>query len=84
MKRNTESVKEMDIKLVALLDRTGSIGSGISSAALDSLELFSRDYLSLDGDAKFKLGSPVSSMLALSKSLGSAEGLIQQQYSLRR
>ena len=66
VKKNTESVLELDAQLQHLLTETVAIRSGVNDAFVKSLEMYSRDYASFTDDQKRQLGALVNQTKALS------------------
>ena len=66
VKKNTESVLELDAQLQQLLTETAAIRSGVNDTFVKSLEMYNRDYASFTDDKKRQLGVLVNQTKALS------------------
>ena len=66
VKKNTETVKEMDTKIAAIISETDSIMKGLKSAYTECLSTFGKDYIEFTDDQKVKLGALVNNTKALS------------------
>lgn len=66
VKRNTEALKEMDAKILKLLEDTCAVREGLNSKYRECLSLFEADYISLDERKKEMLGALVNTTKALS------------------
>lgn len=60
VKNNTETVKEMDAKLQAILSQTAEIRKSLNEEYLACLTMYQKDYRSLNDDQKRALGSIVN------------------------
>jgi hypothetical protein len=69
VKRNTETIKEMDVKISGLLDLTTGLRDGLNSLYTTSLQTFGRDYQTLSDEQKQELGALVNNTLTLAVSL---------------
>lgn len=74
VKKNTETVKEIDALIKSLLDETCEIRNGLNGLYRDSLNLFGKDYSLFNDDQKKLLGNIVNSTLALSAMFGKSVG----------
>lgn len=70
VKRNIESVKEMDARLAELLSETADIRNGLNTKYTECLQSFGRDYTSLEDSQKDALGALVNITKAMSALLG--------------
>lgn len=66
VKRNTESIKEMDAEILEILTQTNEIRRDLNSNYTDCLSMFKADYSSFSEEDKQKLGSMVNLTKALS------------------
>lgn len=66
VKRNTETVKEIDLKIHEILSQTNSIREGLNSSYMKCMELFGKDYMSFNDNQKKSLGALVNQAKALS------------------
>lgn len=66
VKKNTETVKETDARIKALLDETVAIRNGLNDVFRDGMKLYGRDYNTFSDDEKTSLGNLVNNTLALS------------------
>jgi hypothetical protein len=70
VKRNIESIKEMDGKIYEILSQTNEVRTGLNNNYHDCLALFNGDYLTFSDDDKTKLGA----MVNLTKTLSALYG----------
>lgn len=70
VKKNTETVKELDIKISSILDETEAVRNGLCLAYADSLRFYAKDYPSLSNEEKVSLGTLVNNTKALSALFG--------------
>ena len=66
VKRNIETVRELDGKIGQILSETAGIRTGLNDMLTKSLSLFGADYLTLDDPQKQLLGALVNNTKALS------------------
>ena len=66
VKKNTETVKELDGKISVILQQTASVRAGLSSVYTDCLPLYGKDYQAFTDDQKKSLGALVNDTKALS------------------
>lgn len=66
VKKNTKKIKKMNSKIVDILKRTTKTRLGLNKVYSSSVQLFGKDYLSLNSDEKKLLGSLVNNTKALS------------------
>ena len=66
VKKNTEAVKETDVKITELVSETKRIMEGVKASYTDSLVAFGRDYQEFTEEQKTRLGSLVNNTKALS------------------
>jgi len=66
VKRNTEALREMDAKILSILDETISIKSGLNEKYKECLTMFGQDYTAFTDDQKSSLGALVNTTKALS------------------
>ncbi len=66
VKRNTEAVKEMDVRIFEILSQTNEIRSALNDNYHDCLSMFNGDYSNFTDEDKSKLGSMVNLTKALS------------------
>lgn len=66
VKKNIESVRELDGEIGLILSKTTEIRSGLNDMLVKSLSLFGADYLALDESQKQLLGALVNNTRALS------------------
>ncbi len=66
VKKNTEIIREMDVKLENILNETNVIRTGLSGIYQDCLQLFGKDYNDFTNDQKSTLGNLVNNTLTLS------------------
>ncbi|MDO4175851.1 MAG: hypothetical protein Q4D99_00030 [Bacillota bacterium] len=69
VKNNIEIVKEMDVKIKALLEQTMSIRDGLNEACISCMNMFGRDYADFDDKQKESLAALVNNTKALSATL---------------
>ncbi len=69
VKKNIESVRELDGEISLILSKTTGIRSGLNDMLVKSLSLFGADYLALDESQKQLLGALVNNTKALSDML---------------
>ncbi len=69
IKKNTESVKETDLRIKELLDETIKIRDGLNGVFRENLKLFGQDYNSISIEDKNTLGSLVNNTLTMSAML---------------
>ena len=70
VKKNTETIKELDVKISSILDETEAVRNGLCLAYADSLRLYAKDYPSLSNEEKVSLGTLVNNTKALSALFG--------------
>ncbi len=66
VKKNTETVREMDSRLGSILDETSRIRAGLGDIYRDSMDLFGKDYNGFSDEQKSMLGNLVNNTLTLS------------------
>ena len=66
VKKNTETVKELDVKIANILEETGAVRKGLNLAYADGLRFFAKDYQALSNEDKVCLGTLVNNTKALS------------------
>ena len=66
VKKNTEKIKKVEIRLNDLLTQTMKVRSGLNSAFTDCMDLFGKDYMCLNDDQKKRLGAIVNQTKTLS------------------
>jgi len=66
VKKNTESVREIDAKISAILDQTNKIKEGLDNMCISCMTMFGKDYLEFTDDQKKSLGALVNNTKALS------------------
>lgn len=69
VKKNIESVRELDGEISLILSKTTGVRSGLNDMLVKSLPLFGADYLALDKSQKQLLGALVNNTKALSAML---------------
>ena len=74
IKKNTQSVKEVDAFISATLEETVKLRDGLSKQFSNALGLYNADYTKLDADQKSRLGTIVNNTKSLS-------ALYKQNYS---
>lgn len=70
VKKNIETVKELDAKLTEILDSTTAIRLGLSDFYNDCLCFYKADYQSLNEEQRMQLGALVNNTKTLSAMLG--------------
>lgn len=66
IERNTESVKEIDEKLKAILKNTHDIREGVNESYKNCMQCYKKNYTDLSSDQKMMLGNLVNETKALS------------------
>ncbi len=66
VKKNTETVKEIDGKISAILDKTASIRNRLNVQYKDSLGFYGKDYQVMTTEEKMNLGNLVNNTKSLS------------------
>ena len=66
VKKNTETVKEIDGKISAILDKTASIRNKLNAQYKDSLVFYGKDYQVMTTEEKMNLGNLVNNTKSLS------------------
>ncbi|MCR4656952.1 MAG: hypothetical protein K5770_12080 [Lachnospiraceae bacterium] len=69
VKKNTESIKEVDAKIKSILEETIDIRNGLKNSFMNSMGLYGGDYASFSNEQKMVLGNIVNSTMALSAML---------------
>jgi len=67
VKRNIETVKELDLKIKEVLDNTITIREGLSTSYKNCLTMYGGDYTSFTDEQKSNLGALVNNTKALSE-----------------
>lgn len=70
VKKNTESVREIDAKISAILDQTAKIKDGLDNMCISCMTMFGKDYLEFSDEQKQSLGALVNNTKALSAMYG--------------
>ena len=70
VKRNTEQLKETDVKLDGLLKKTTEMRERLSEQYTQAMRYFGRDFLDIPEEDKMLLGAIVNNAKALALSLG--------------
>ncbi len=70
VKKNIETVREMDAKIAALLEETGTIRAKLNDLTRECLSLYQQDYLTFSDEKKILVGSLVNNTKAISALLG--------------
>lgn len=70
IKRNTESLKELDCELINLIDETIKLRDGLTEKFHDCMKLFGKDYAEFDVESKMKLGALVNNTKSLAALFG--------------
>ncbi len=66
IKRNTEEVNEIKLKLEKIIDMTNKAKEGLDAMSLECMSMYGGDYTSFDENQKEKLGALVNNTKALS------------------
>ena len=66
VKKNTETVKELDIKIANILEETEAVRKGLNLSYADGLRFYAKDYQTLSAEEKVCLGTLVNNTKALS------------------
>ena len=66
VKKNTESVREIDAKISNILEQTTQIKEGLNNMCISCMNMFGRDYLEFSDEQKQNLGALVNNTKALS------------------
>ncbi len=66
VKKNTESVREIDAKISSILKQTTKIKEGLDDMCIFCMSMFGRDYLEFSDEQKQNLGALVNNTKALS------------------
>lgn len=70
VKKNTETVRELDEKISVILGETGAVRTGLNNAYTACLRFFDKDYQALSSEEKMQLGALVNNTKALSALFG--------------
>lgn len=70
VKKNTETVKEMDAKISEILDRTTNLRHRLNKSYTECLAVYGADYQQLSDELKQGLGALVNNTMTLAVSLG--------------
>ncbi len=68
--KNTEQLKETDGKLSALLEKTDSIRSGLTTQYTSGMSFYGKSFTEIPEDGQILLGTIVNNAKALARSLG--------------
>ena len=66
VKKNTETVKELDVKIANILEETEAVRKGLNLSYADGLRFYAKDYQTLSAEEKVCLGTLVNNTKALS------------------
>lgn len=66
VKENTETVRELDAKISAILNQTTKIKDGLDAMCISCMPFFGKDYLEFSDDQKQGLGALVNNTKSLS------------------
>ena len=70
VKKNTETIREMDAKINAILVDTASIRTGLNQQTMECMKFYNADYAALDSEEKKNLGALINNTKALSALFG--------------
>ena len=74
VKKNTETIKEIDASIKEILDETAAIRTGLTKSFTELIGVYGKDYTSFDDGQKKSLGAMVNQTKALSAMLGKTVG----------
>ena len=69
VKKNTESIREVDAKIRTILEETTDIRNGLKKNFMNSMGLYGKDYTLFSDEQKMLLGNIINSTMALSAML---------------
>lgn len=75
IKQNTEVVREMDAQIGTILSETSEIRNKLNEMYVKAVSLFGTDYLSLNNEQKYLLGTLVNNTKALAALFGKMIGV---------